>query len=180
MQMLKAGGIPLFTDNIRKADIANPRGYYEHEKVKELETNPAVIESATGYAVKVLTHLLEYLPEKLHYKTIFIERNIEEILISQEKMLAHLDKMDVTDRDHYRQIYTKHLSQVKKYIAGRNATEVMYIRYDDIIRDPKTATHKIEQFLERNLDKEAMVEAVEPQLYRTRTNEAEADEENST
>ena len=29
MQMLKAGGMPVVTDNIRKPDEDNPRGYYE-------------------------------------------------------------------------------------------------------------------------------------------------------
>jgi len=34
MQMLEAGGIEPVTDNIRGADLDNPKGYYEFEKVK--------------------------------------------------------------------------------------------------------------------------------------------------
>ena len=34
MKMLKAGGIEPVTDNIRSADLDNPKGYYEFEKVK--------------------------------------------------------------------------------------------------------------------------------------------------
>lgn len=34
MKMLEAGGIEPVTDNIRGADLDNPKGYYEFEKVK--------------------------------------------------------------------------------------------------------------------------------------------------
>ena len=34
MQMLESGGVEVVTDNIRTADVDNPRGYYELEKVK--------------------------------------------------------------------------------------------------------------------------------------------------
>ncbi|MEM7117951.1 MAG: hypothetical protein AAF614_36305 [Chloroflexota bacterium] len=36
MKMLEAGGIPPLTDNLRTADIDNPKGYYEFERVKKL------------------------------------------------------------------------------------------------------------------------------------------------
>ena len=34
MQMLVAGGVNLVTDNTRKADRDNPKGYFEFERVK--------------------------------------------------------------------------------------------------------------------------------------------------
>jgi hypothetical protein len=37
MKMLEAGGVPIMTDALRTADIDNPKGYYEYERVKELE-----------------------------------------------------------------------------------------------------------------------------------------------
>ena len=39
MQMLKAGGMELLTDEIRTPDEDNPRGYYEYEPVKKLNDN---------------------------------------------------------------------------------------------------------------------------------------------
>ena len=37
MKMLEAGGLSVLTDSIRQADIDNPKGYYEYERVKNLE-----------------------------------------------------------------------------------------------------------------------------------------------
>ena len=37
MKMLEAGGLAPMTDSIREADIDNPKGYYEYERVKDLE-----------------------------------------------------------------------------------------------------------------------------------------------
>ena len=39
------------TDNIRRADEDNPRGYYEFERVKELLTDRSWVPEARGKAV---------------------------------------------------------------------------------------------------------------------------------
>ena len=39
MKMLEAGGLPILTDRLRAADESNPQGYYELERVKELDKN---------------------------------------------------------------------------------------------------------------------------------------------
>ena len=39
MQMSQAGGMPILTDNLRKEDSNNPKGYLEYEKVKKLITD---------------------------------------------------------------------------------------------------------------------------------------------
>ena len=37
MRMLDAAGMEIMTDRVRTADEDNPRGYYEYERVKDLE-----------------------------------------------------------------------------------------------------------------------------------------------
>ncbi len=37
MKMLEAGGLPVLIDGIRTADSDNPKGYYEFERVKQLD-----------------------------------------------------------------------------------------------------------------------------------------------
>ena len=62
MQMLAAGGLDSLTDNIRIADEDNPGGYFELERVKQLETDKAWLEEAKGRAVKLISALLKHLP----------------------------------------------------------------------------------------------------------------------
>ena len=88
MQMLEAGGFPVFTDEKRKADNSNPKGYYEVEEIKKLATDKSILEKAEGKAVKVITHLLKFLPANFKYKVIYMQRDLTETIISQQKMLG--------------------------------------------------------------------------------------------
>ena len=83
MQMLAAGGMPILTDQRRLPDEDNPRGYFEWEEVKRLPKNPALIARGEGMAVKVVSHLLAFLPATHEYRIVFIERPLPEILASQ-------------------------------------------------------------------------------------------------
>src|SRR4029079_10184970 len=99
MQILEAAGVPPFTDNKRQPDEANRKGYYEHGKVAGLLSNPdrSWIRHAKGTSIKVVVPLLAGLPrelrkpdsepEPLHYRLLFMERDMEEILRSQDTML---------------------------------------------------------------------------------------------
>ena len=93
MRMLEAGGMPVMTDNIRTADDDNPRGYYEVERVKKLKDGDvAWVKEARGKAVKVISYLLEFLPSDQQYFVLFMRRNMQEVLASQQQMLIRRDK----------------------------------------------------------------------------------------
>ena len=83
MQMLAAGGLEPLTDNIRIADEDNPGGYFELERVKQLETDTAWLEEAKGRAVKLISALLKQLPRTHSYKVIFMRRAMQEIQIGR-------------------------------------------------------------------------------------------------
>lgn len=88
MKMLAAGGIPPLTDRVRAADADNPKGYYEFERVKKLKEGITDwLPEARGKAVKVIAALLVELPAGFQYRVLFMRRDIEEILASQNKML---------------------------------------------------------------------------------------------
>ena len=62
MQMLVAGGIPALADGERVADVDNPRGYLEWERIKTLPKDPGCIAEGEGKVVKVISQLLLSLP----------------------------------------------------------------------------------------------------------------------
>ena len=74
MKMLEAGGIELLIDRVRVADADNPKGYYEFERVKQIETDQAWLPEAQGKAVKMISALLRHLPADCRYRIIFMER----------------------------------------------------------------------------------------------------------
>ena len=55
MQILDAGGLPIMTDQLRTADMDNPKGYYEFERVKKLKDGDTEwVKDAQGKVVKVI------------------------------------------------------------------------------------------------------------------------------
>ena len=69
MRMLAGGGLPIMTDEEREADVDNPKGYFEYERVKDLEkeTDKSYVRAGRGKALKVISFLIkdahhEYFP----------------------------------------------------------------------------------------------------------------------
>src|SRR6516162_10352886 len=98
MRMLEAGGMPILSDNIRRADADNPNGYYEFEPVKHLSQDSSWLRDAYGKAVKMVYRLLYELPLEHKYKVLMINRRIEEVVASQDAMLQHMGKDKGTKR----------------------------------------------------------------------------------
>src|SRR5574339_920055 len=68
MKMLAEGGLPVMTDELRRADDDNPNGYFELEVVRQLkEGNTAWLKDLNGKGIKVISALLEYLPQDYQY-----------------------------------------------------------------------------------------------------------------
>ena len=99
MQMLHAGGLEILTDAVRTPDGSNPKGYFELEAVKDLDKggSPAWLAAARGKAVKIVSSLVRWLPESHDYQVIFMQRNLDEVVASQNKMLA--DRGSPQDED---------------------------------------------------------------------------------
>ncbi len=172
MKMLEAGGIPPITDNIRTADEDNPKGYYEFERVKQMDKGDIDwVPDARGKSVKVISALLKYLPNDEQYRVVFQRRNIDEILASQRKMLIRRgEDPDKVDDAEMTALFNKHLRQTEKWLADQANMQVLYVHYSDVLANPEPNAIKINQFLGGALNVEAMAEVVDPHLYRNRTN----------
>ncbi len=169
MRMLEAGGLPVLTDGVREANEDNPRGYYEFERVKALEHDGAWLKKARGKAVKVISALLEHLPEGYTYKVVFMERHLDEVLASQKRMLVRQGKpTDTVDDESMRALFQKHLEQSKRWLSQQPHVDVLYVSYNETIEDPAQKAAKVNRFLGGNLDEEAMRRVIDPTLYRQR------------
>src|SRR5690348_9725375 len=104
MQMLDKGGLEVVTDNIRIADRDNPRGYYEFEKVKTIKRDTSWLPQTRGKAFKMISQLLYDLPSSEKYRIIFMERDMDEMLVSQEKMLERLGR-EAVPREEMKRAY---------------------------------------------------------------------------
>ena len=93
MQMLAAGGIEIVTDCDPRRLIATiRRGYLEFERVKKIKQDSSWLPETRGKAFKMVSQLLYDLPPSERYRVIFMERDLDEVLASQEKMLERLGR----------------------------------------------------------------------------------------
>jgi len=168
MQILERGGLEIVTDNIRQADKDNPKGYYEFEKVKEIENDTSWLSRCRGKVVKMVSMLLFELPEKRKYKIVFMERNMDEILASQKKMLERLNREDGEDDPVIRNGYEKHLKKIKNWLQERKNFEILYVSYNDIIKDPQSHIIELNKFFDNRLNADEMLKVVDRSLYRQR------------
>lgn len=171
IQILEAGGLQIVTDNIRTSDDDNLQGYYEFERVKQLRDGDVEwVEQANGKVVKVISALLEYLPEDYRYKIIFMEREMAEILSSQKKMLERRGKSGKPDEDEkFADLYKKHLDKVKNWLSQQPNMDVLYVKYNDLMKHPQTHTVKVAEFLQVSLNVQAMADVPQERFYRQRS-----------
>lgn len=169
MQMLEAAGIQPLTDELREPDLDNPKGYYEHEAIKRLARDQNVIDHAEGKVAKVISQLLTYLPPKYHYKVLLIERPIEEVLKSQEKMLVNLNKLQPdTAVMNLKEQFERSQKKVDRWIELRPNVDVLRVQHGEVLKNPEEAALEILEFLEIQGDVESMARVVDTELYRNR------------
>jgi hypothetical protein len=170
MKMLEAGGIPVWLDGVREADEQNPKGYYELERVKELDklVDKAWVREGRGRAVKVISSLLEHLPATNNYQVVFMHRDLQEVLASQTKMLADRgeDRGAADDALHHH--YEKHLRRVKEFVSSEPWFSSIVIHYSVVLNDAHRVSEHLNRFLRRKLHLARMREVVDAQLYRNR------------
>ena len=170
MNMLRAGGVPIVTDEQRTADDDNPRGYFELERVKQLgKGDVSWVREAHGRAVKVISALLEHLPPTSSYRVLFMQRRLPEVLASQRKMLERRgEPTDTISDEKMAALFEKHLEKIEAWLAEQPNFSVLYVPYHDLAERPASQLDRIIGFLGRELDRDAMLAAVDPALYRNR------------
>ena len=169
MQMLVAGGLPVFSDAIRPQDAHNQFGYWEHEAVKRMHVDARFLEQARGKAVKIVAPLVEKIPSNHCYKVIYMQRPTAEVIVSQEKMrglkpsaiatafpFAMAMKLDAANQN------------ALKALEKNPQVQVMQLQYHEVLESPEQAAKKIAAFLGASLNLEAMAAAVKKNSYRSR------------
>ena len=170
MRLVEAAGLTILSDEIRAANSDNPHGYFEFERVKRLrDGDTGWVAGADGQAVKVISALLEFLPDSCDYKVLFVQRELDEVLASQRKMLENRDEdREAVDEGELRALYEEHLEHIKTWLARRDNFEVLYVDHRNMILAPEAGVVSVARFLGREERVPEMVEAVDPSLYRQR------------
>jgi len=165
MQMIAKSGITILTDELRVADHSNPKGYYEFEPVKSLAKDNSWMEQAQGKCVKIIAQLLPFIRKEFQYKVIYMDRNLDEVLKSQNVMLG---KGDQPVNPVIADVFKKQVAAVTKFLQESPNIETLTINYRESIEDPAGVAHKVAAFIGKPEMEESMTAAVSKDLYRNK------------
>ncbi len=170
MKMLASGGVQLLTDGLRTADDSNPEGYYEFERVKELDKSGDLswLNDARGKAVKIISHLLPHLPDNFNYRVIFMRRDLTEVVSSQNAMLTVRGAATGDDDGRTTALLQEHLRDVERLLSNRACFRTIQLQHGQVLRAPLEQAKRVNDFLGGELDVERMAAAVDKRLYRNR------------
>jgi len=167
MKMLASGGIEPLIDNLREADDDNPKGYFEFERVKQIEHDKAWLADARGRVVKLISALLKHLPSEHNYKIIFMRRAMSEILASQRQMLLRRgEPADAVPDEKMAGMFEKHVAQVESWLKAQPNIETIFVSYNEVMKDPRPHAERINCFLGGSLNVDAMTAVADRSLYR--------------
>lgn len=170
MQMLEAAGVPILADDARAPDEDNPRGYYELAAVKGLEQDATFLDEAAGRAVKVVAPLVRKLPVGHAYRIVFMERDLEEVLASQEAMMERRGTVDDATGPAMAVAFRGLLEKVTGELVARDDVEIRFFSHAMLLRLPDLVAARIAEFV-GGVDPArvpAMAACVDPALHRRR------------
>ncbi len=169
MQMLEAAGVEPLADRHRPADESNPKGYYELEAVKRSKVDTRWVEDAEGRAVKVIHALLGELPRDRHYRVIFMQRDLDEVIDSQDRMLERLGEAPPPlPRERVRAVFEKQVAEALRLLEGEPCFDAIVIEHAQLIAQPIESARRIAAFIGRSDVAGAMAACVAPDLHRER------------
>ncbi|MBU0762115.1 MAG: sulfotransferase [Candidatus Altiarchaeota archaeon] len=165
MRILAAAGLPIATDEVREADKDNLHGYFEVDAIVDrIKENPDYVRGFDGKVLKVIHYGLQYLP-KGDYKVVYIERDLDEVMSSMEKMTGKPDP----NREETKQAFRKLGEKIKKEMGEREDMDVLYISHRKLLTEPNPEVERIIDFLGiDNLRLGDMVSAIDKRSYRNR------------
>lgn len=174
MQMLAAAGLPAMTDGERMADTDNPEGYYEWEAIKAIGHDPAMLHTPglEQKVIKVISMLLPQLPYQHRYRVIFMNRPVEQVAASQQKMVQHRGTDGAAlDSTALAASLADHRDKVLTWLRRHPRVELLEVDYPALIADPASWVENIAAFLGPELlpHPKQMTAAVKPALFRNRS-----------
>src|SRR5262249_5212286 len=120
-----------------------------------------------GKAFKMVSQLLYDLPPTEKYRVIFMERDLDEVLASQEKMLQRLGR-PAAPRDQMKRSFNMHLEKLHEWLPRQSLLEVLRVGYKTLVERPELEAERVNQFLGGTANVDNMAKTVDTSLYRNR------------
>jgi hypothetical protein len=117
--------------------------------------------------VKLVAQLLPLLPANEHYQIIFMERDLDEVIASQDAMLERIGRKQAkAPGQQLRETYAAQLRRVGEQLARRPEFRLIPVKYAELLSETEAGVEKIASFLAGAFNREAAIAAVRPEMRR--------------
>ena len=147
MKALEAGGLPVVTDVQRVADVDNPQGYYEIERVKQLDKgDTAWVAEAQGQVVKVISALLEHLPPGYQYRVVFMQRALPRCWPRRRRCCSAAASPPTGSATRsWPACSTSTCRRSRPWLRAQPNFQVLTVHYNRMLADPWPTVHQVNQ-----------------------------------
>lgn len=169
MRLIAQAGVVPLVDDTRPADTDNLGGYFEYAPVKMMrEGNLSWLPLAAGRVIKIVSYLLDSLPPNLTYRIVFMQRNLVEIVSSQNAMLARRNEIPALSDEALIQLYSRHLHQIHNWLAAQPNIQTITVDYNRLVSEPVACIRDLGTFLDLQMDPGELSGIIDPKQYRQR------------
>ena len=117
----------------------------------------------------MISWLVTWLPEGYDYQVVFMQRDLDEMIASQNAMLLRRGEPErIEDVTSMRRIYARHVEKVHRFLDHLRCFTTLPVDYRDVIERPSIEAARLAEFLHRPLHMSAWRLAVDRGLYRNR------------
>ena len=156
VDMLQAGGMSVFVDHPDDPEDEFFKRSLDGNSIEYLARFPKDVRKAEGKVVKLYSMYLYNLPPEMAFRVLYINRDLQEIVDA-----GHALSLENPHAMHLRlaqkaYLLGAHRRRVKDWMAEREGIEFLNLHYADLVTGPFLQSLKIRNFLDRELDIEAM------------------------
>lgn len=103
--------------------------------MKKVKKDASWLPATRGKAFKMVSQLLYDLPPGETYRIIFMERDLEETIRSQEKMLERLGRR-AAPTEEMKHAFVQHLERLHEWLTRQPNMAVLRVVYRDLVERP--------------------------------------------
>lgn len=149
MQVLRELGVEILYDDVRPADEFNPQGYFQYQRSINLITDKSWVAECGEKAVKVSVTKLTELPQDYKYKIIWMDRPMNEIIKSFNRMNGkNEEQYDAGKADKL----TAMVNKAQTWIDSHPTNDLLIVNLNDLINNTENELYSIAGLLELDID----------------------------
>jgi hypothetical protein len=164
MQLFNAANASIATDSIRGVDENNPKGYYELEAVKGIVKNNVFLKEQDGKTIKIVAPLVTFIDLALEYRVVFMLRDLDEVVQSQEKMVGK-DQQD--QKEKFKSMYALHIEKSRQFLLAHQIP-FMEMQHRELLQNPDASLKRLIDFFSWETPIQELKSVIDHSLYRNR------------